>query len=295
MSLVAFVQLSAGGVIEHTMADVPQDGDRWSSSPAPAVWLYNDTGGLMLSGATATEGPSTSTSEGVSAGATDIPLVDLTGVERFAEYSIGPSATGSWERVTTIAAGGGQVTVAAPIRNAYAAGVAFRSHRLTYQVSSSTANSVMRNCRAEWRYTVDGVQRRESTIFHVSRYAPRCPLTSETFFAEYPRGRNMIASSQHMEILIKEMWRGVVLPEIGRLFHPGALASGEAARPLLAAKLKQILCETARDFQAADIYQERWRAELELLRDTIVDLDEDGEQTEIERVPSPLVAQIRRC
>ena len=87
-------------------------------------------------------------------------LVSLTGIERFAEYTIGPSASGRWERCTTVAAGAGQVSLAAPLANAYAAGVEFKSHRLFYRVSSSTATSIERNCRAEWRYSVDGVARR---------------------------------------------------------------------------------------------------------------------------------------
>lgn len=295
MSYIAFVQLSTGGLLEHRMVELPHDGDRWSSTPAPAVYLYDGDGVVLLSGALASTGTSTSTSAGASSGATTLGLASLTGVERFEEYVVGPNASGSWERVTVLAAGGGQVSLSAKLANAYPAGSRFLSHRMTYQVSSSTAASVSRNCRAEWRYSVDGIARRESTIFHISRYAPRCPLTSELFFQEFPRGRNMIASGQHMEILIRQTWRGIVLPEIGHLFAPGALASGEAARPLLAAKLKQILCELARDFEAADVYQERWRAELELLRDSVIDLDEDGEQTDTERPQSPLVARMQRC
>ena len=298
MPRVHFVQLDLGGTVEHRMVDVPADGARWDATPAPTVQLYSDSGGELLSSpATATEGPSTTLSADAAAGATSVSVASTTGIDRFDEMLVGPSSDGRWEWITVMGAGGGQVHLAAPLEHSYSSGDVVKSHTLTYTIAASDAASVARGCRAEWRYEVGGVERRESTVYHVSRYAPRMSLTAAGLAQEYPRALRQVASHQDLDLLIRRVWEGHVLPAIGRIYAPGAMVSGELAEQALIAAVKTTLAEEAKDLDAAEIYRDQYRAhmdEIASLMVGLVDTDEDGVRDDDETPRGALTPIIMR-
>lgn len=291
---VAFVQQSLGGVLEHTMVDVPHDGARWSSSPAPTVRLLDAAGGELKSSTAATLGVSTTLSAAAAAEATGLTLLTTSGFERFGEYLLGPNAGGEWQWVTVVGVSTGGVKLAEKIEFAFSSGNAIKSHSMTYTVPASTVGSIARDCHAEWSYYVDGVKRQEHTLFHVSLYAPRLSLTAARFVEAFPRARRMKASSQDLDLLIRRTWQQHVLPDISRLYRPGAVVSGEMCERALVARVKQLLLEDAKERESADRAGEEYTAEIDLLREGLLDLDEDGAKSDSEVVRSLSTPRIRR-
>jgi hypothetical protein len=123
---------------------------------------------------------------------------------------------------------------------------------------------------------MDGVERKESTLFIVSRHAPRLTLTSTQLLSEDPRARRLIGSNQRLDLLIKRTWERKVLPAIGAMWQPGALVSGEAAEEALVYAVRWKLALDAKDNETADKLQALYRAALDRLKDSSIDLDEDN-------------------
>lgn len=295
MGKVAFVQLSVGGQIDHVMADLPHDGGRWDTSTTPAVVIYDSSGGELIASTAASTGPTTRLSTSTAAGVSTLPITSTSGWQRFEDVVIGPNIHGQWEWVTIVGVKTTALTIAPRTQYAYSTSDVVKSHRLFYAVAATTAAEVDRLRRAEWRYVVDGVERRESTEFHVSRYAPRLSLTAAAFLQEYPRGQRMIASHQDLDLLIRRVWFGRVLPDIARMIPPGAVASGAAIEAALIERVKAHLSEEAKDHDSADRYLETYKAELDGLRASLVDTDEDGSVDDTEIMPSVRTPRISRC
>ena len=290
---VAFAQKDAGGILWHTMVDTPSDGDRWSTS-APTVRLLTATGGVMQSSVSTAVGPSMTLASTIDAAGTSVVLSTVTGITRWSEYVIGPNASGQWEWVTVDGIGTSSVSLVEGTTYAYSTGHAFKSHDLSYTVTSSIAASLASNCRAEWTYYVDAVKRVENTIFHVSLYSPRIPLTSAEFVQEYPRAKRVIGSNQRVGILLRRLWERHVLADISRVFRPGAMVSGEAAERALVAKAKEYIENEAKNYEAADRYVEEYTAALDIIKESLVDLDESGGVDDDEVVRSIRTPRILR-
>ena len=279
MSDVAFIQLDLGGVLRHTMTDLPANGARWDASTTPTIQLYRPGGGAILSAPASTTTTSTTTlSSSAAAGATSLTVGSTAGIDRWADLVVGPSSsTGRWEWITVAAAAGQTITLAAPLTYAYPSGTVVKSHEMTYTVASTACSSIERGCRAEWRYEVNDVPRRESTIYHVSRYAPRLALSAAELIQEYPRAARQIASHQDLDLMIRRIWSRTVLPTIHRIYPPGAVMAGSEAEQALAAAVKVALCEEAKDAESAEIYREQFRNAIDEIARYAVDLDESGD------------------
>jgi len=295
---VQFVQKDNGGILAHYMVDVPHDGSRWSSTPAPSVTLYDSGGGELVASTLASTGPSTRVSSGVSSGAAAIPLTSASGFERFEEYKIGPNNKGQWEWFTVDAVSTGGLGILGTLKNAYEVSTLVQSHRLSYRVSSGVLDTVARNCRAEWRYTAKGpppavapIVREDSSIFHVAYYAPRYNLTESEVLQELPYARQLIDNDQRIDLIMRRLWERRVLPDIARMMEPGALVSGEQADELLLIAFQRwaILRKPGEAAnERAEMLAAEYSQALESLRDTLVDLDESGgtDETETPRGPS---------
>lgn len=278
---VAFLQLDLGGTLRHTMVSVPSDGSRWDSSPAPAVVLYGPGGGEIRASTAATLGASHTLSSAVSSGSSILPVSSSTGFERYRDVVIGPNALGQWEW-GTIDGLGATVHLLDPLQYDYATSAQVQSHDLETIVTSADVGSVEHNCRAEWRYSVGSIPRRESTVFSVSRYAPRHGLNAADVAQEDPRVSEVIGSGQRVDLLIERLWERKVLPDIATLWRPGATVSGSDCDEALMAKVQETVARLARDFEAADHYREVYRAALDGLRQSLIDLDQDGSQDDTE-------------
>lgn len=291
---VAFVQQNLGGVLEHTMVDVPHNGARWSSSPAPTVRLLDSAGGELHASTAATLGPSTTLSAPGYLGSTGLTLLTTTGLERWGEYLLGPNAGGEWQWITVVGVSTGGVKLAEKLEFAFSTGNAIKSHTMRYTVLASTVGSIARDCHAEWTYWCGGVKRQEHTLFHVSLYAPRLSLTASRFVEAFPRARRLKASNQDLDLLIRRVWQQHVLPDISRLYRPGAVVSGEMCERALVARVKQAFLEDQKEREAADRAAEEYTAEIDLLREGLIDLDEDGQKSDAEVPRSLATPRIRR-
>lgn len=276
---VAFLQKDLGGVLSHTMVSLPSDGARWDDSPAPTVTLYDSSGGRILAAASADLGPSTTVDADAAAGGKTIPLTATTSIKRWDEYKVGPNATGQYEWVTVDAiASGVSVTVLNELKHTYADGDTFESHTMTDTISGSNVTSLRRNARAEWAYTVDGVQRKESTIFHVGLYVPRYGLTEEEVLGVEPRARHFVGSDQPLDRLIRWLFERELLPDISKIYNPGAIVSGEQLDKALLYKLREYMADAAieGDGEVAKSHAESYVGAIDELANSLLDVDEDG-------------------
>lgn len=293
---VQFVQKDSGGVLSHTMADLPASGARWDASPAPTVTLIDASGGSILASTAATALSSTSTSASVDAGATAISVVTTTGMARWDQWLLGPNASGQFEWVIldAINATTHAVTVVDPLLYTYGSSTVIKSHTLTYTVNASTAGSIARDCRAEWSYAVASIGRKESTIFHVSLYAPRRGVTAADFLQIEPRALKLVGSNQRLDLLLKHIWESRVLPDIGKVVPHGGLQSGSAADDCLILATQAHLSMKAKEVEISEEYGRRYGQALEELRATALDPDEDGAKDDEEAVRSVFTPRLLR-
>ena len=274
-----FVQLDLGGVLVHTMVDVPHDGTRWAASPAPTVTLYHRGGGVLRDSATASTGPSLYVTSTAAADGRTIVCTTTTGLERWEQCYIRSTATGHWETVTVDKFTSTTVTILDPLRYSYSTGDYLESHRMTTTLSESDAGNVELNCWAQWAYTVDGVKRKESTVFHISRYAPRLSLTAAEAMQAEPRLRDMLGSDQRIELLLRRIWHKVILPDVSKMIgSPGGMVSGEAIEEAVLLKLQEYVLRKSNQFEAAAHYKELYSSQLDEMRLSVIDMDEDGGQ-----------------
>ena len=298
---VTFVQKDLGGILRHRMADLPHDGSRWSTSPAPAVTLYDRGGGELVASSAASTGPSTTLSSGVSSGAFALALTSVVDLERWQQYVIGPNDLGQWEETTLdgLSTGGGKAL--RPLQYAYEAGTTFKSHDLTFRVSSGVLESVARDCRATWRYTVKGpppaeapIEQKVSTTFHVAHYAPRYSLNADEVILRDPYADKVKGSNQRIDLLLRRLWESKVLPDIARMMPPGALVSGEDCDELLLLAWKHHSAVAARQVVLAESFVDMYQSQLGLLERTLTDLDESGGTDDAEVVRGPMTPRLLR-
>ncbi len=285
-----FVQLAIGGVIDHSMVDVPHDGARWDASPAPTCTLHHRNGGVIASSTAATVGLSFTVKE-ASAESRTISLVSTTGLERFGEYLLGPNANGQWEWVTVEAfepeddEDSYSVTVLDELQHSYSSDdpTTLKSHRLTLELSAAQSASVESGCFAAWAYMVDSVKRIEHTTFAISRYAPRMSLTPAEAISVSPRLRDLIGSDQRVEVVLRRLWRRHLMPDVAKILgSSGAVLSGESLEQAHLYKLGEQLAREAKDHESAANYSELYTSALDEIRTDVVDLDESGGQDDDE-------------
>lgn len=292
--MIHFAQLNKGGVLYHTMADVPPDGARWDASPAPTVTLYSTSSGVIRAAESATLGPSTTLGAAAAARATSLTVAATTGISRFDRMVVGPNAAGQWEWVTVDGAAGTTVTLLDPLDYSYEISSVLKSHTMSTTLSSSDAGSTIRRCRADWAYTVDSVARVESTPYVVSRYAPRLAVTAADVIQHEPRAKKLIGSNQQIEILIKSIWETRVLPDIAKLYgSPGSVPSGESLQQALLAKFDAHVARRTGAYEAELRYEEIYQELIDEVRVGMIDTDEDGD-VEDETPRTTRVARVMR-
>jgi len=290
----AFLQLDHGGILDHVLADVPATGARWDDDPAPLVRLRSADGGTILDTTLAACGARTSTAGTVAAATKLLQLVTDMGFVRWEDVVIGPNAAGQWEWATvdgiSAATAATWMTVLDDLSYAYGDACPVKSHRLAIQVGEDDCGSIERRGIAEWTYAIAEVPRQDSTLFAISRYAPRLSLTAQELLQEDPRVRRLVASTQRLDLMIRRIWERHVLPAIGRMWFPGALVAGEAAEEALVWKIRSKLALDAKDYQAAEKYVEYYNSELSALRNSLIDLNESGvPDEEIRGVANPRI------
>ncbi len=273
---ISFLQKSLGGKLTHTVADLSATGGRWDSTTAPTVVLYNRGGGELVASTACDLGIATVLSAAAAADQKSITVGTTSGVVRWDDYVVGPNISGQWEWVTVDGITSTAVTLVDDLTYAYSSGRAFKSHTMSITLTGGDVPTVNRDCFASWAYNVDGESRKDSTTFHVSLYAPRLSLTPAMVIQEYPRADKIISDQQRIGLLIREKWRTRVLVDIGHMWAPGALVSGEVANEALLFKVVQHIARQARDMEGADMWGGLYLAALDSLRSTIIDLDESG-------------------
>jgi len=311
MPRVAFLQVGAGGSVEHTIADLAPDGSAWDTidedddDTVPTVTLYGEGGaGVLVASQLCGYVMPTALSAASAAGGTTLEVDDVSGLSRWGEIVVGPGADGRWEwaildGVTpgdplVIPPVPGTLHLLSPLRYAYADGSAVGSRTLTATYTDAQITQVLRGCRLEWAYQRGGKTRVENTIVHLSKYAPRYSLTAAEVMDSEPKAERMLGPGQRLDLMIRRTWDRRVLPSIARIMPPGALVSGEAADELLLAAVCQQLTNAARDTEAADRWGERYETLFGSLKDTLTDINEDGEVAATERPRNPRAPRLMR-
>jgi hypothetical protein len=134
-------------------------------------------------------------------------------------FVIRKASTGQWEWVTIDGVASGSVTTRDALTYSYATGDTLQSQRLSYSVAATNCDSIYRNARAEWTYEVGGVSRTDTTLYHVSVWAPRLSLTDQDILRRNPRAKDLLGTRQRLTDLIEDVWEHEVLEELaGR--HP---------------------------------------------------------------------------
>jgi hypothetical protein len=274
-----FLQLSLGGVLEHYMVDVPHDGTRWDASPAPQVKLFNRDGGVLRASTGATLGNQYTVNAACAADGRTIYIASTGSLRRWEQMWIRSNVTYHWETVTVDKWTTSSVTTLDPLQYAYSTSDVLESHRLYTTVTSGDVGNPELNCYAEWAYTVDTVARKEHTSFHISRYAPRRTLTAAKAISQEPRAREQLGSDQRVEHILQRIWEEVILPDVAKLLgSAGAMVAPEVIEEAHLYKFMEQSYRRAREFDAAKEYAEMYKSQLDEVRLSIVDLDEDGGQ-----------------
>ena len=278
----------------HTVADVGQTGNRWDATTAPTVVLHNAGGGVIVSSRTCDLGPSTTLGAAAAAEQKSLTVATTASLVRWDTYKIGPNINGQWEWVTVDGIATTAVVLVDELTYSYSSGDALQSHDMSVTLSAGDITSVYRDCYAAWSYEVDGIGRKDHTTFHVSLYAPRLALTAADVTQEYPRTATVIAEPQRVDLLIRRIWSKRVLVDVGKLFAPGGLVSGETANEALLYRVVMHVAQQARDFEVAEVYDDLYKSALDALRATVVDPDESGGVDEAEHVPGVRTPRLRR-
>ncbi|MHC4644323.1 MAG: hypothetical protein ACYTBJ_02390 [Planctomycetota bacterium] len=281
-----FLQVQLGGSLSHTMKDLPSDGARWDATPAPSVVLKTKSGGSLRGSTDVTLGPTTTLASGAVAGTTLVGIGTTSALRRWEEYVIGPNPAGEWERCLLDAVGSSYVKTLDELEYTYSTGDTFRSTRMSTTVTAGTVGAVEINCFAEWRYAVDGQIRKESTRFHVSRYAPRLTVTALDAVQYDPAFRDQVGSNQRIDLLLRMVWENYIKPDITKVLgSPGAVISGEAVHEATLLRAEEYIYRQGRNTERADKYAELYASKLEEIVLGPVDLDQSGGQSKDEIPP----------
>jgi hypothetical protein len=292
---VHFLQLELGGDLWHHLRDLPSDGARWDADVTPLVRLNHRNGGVIRASTSCSVGPLTTVGSSVAAGTTLIGITTTGALRRWDEYVIGPNAAGEWEWCRLDAIGSGYVKTLDPLVYSYSAGNAFKSHRLSTRVTTAHVGSVELNCWATWSYTVDGQARRTQTSFNISRYAPRLNVTETHILQFDPAAREQIGSDQKLDPIIRFCWENYVLPDVAKLLgSPGAMVAPDAVDAAVLYRVEEYIYRQSRNTERADKYAELYVRQLEEVSSSIVDIDQDGGQSDGEVPPSPRARQMLR-
>ena len=268
---VSFLQKDKGGDLTY---EAPE---RWDASPAPTVTLYDPTGGELVASQAATLGPSTTLDGAAAAGQTTIPLTATTGISVGDELTV-ENSSGQSERVTVAAVSSGvSITVRDELQYTYASSDTCESTRLSVTVSAAQAEASHRNCYARWAYSVGSQAQIDTTLFHISVWAPRLNLDEQDILRREPRAVQILGTRQRLSDLIEDVWVNEILEELGQACDPGALLSGEALRM---ATLYRTLAEiwlANQDHEQMDRCMDLYRGAWErVLQQTPVDVDQSG-------------------
>lgn len=294
------IQRDQGGTLSVELVSLAPV--RWDASPAPTVTLlYPDGSSELVASQAATEGPSTAVATGgASAGDTDIPVDDTTGITVGRTCRVGPNALGQWEWATISAVDttgvgdAGTISVRDELRYDYADGDPIESHRLEVDVSSTEADSVRRDCHARWTYTVGGVERHTTTLFTISIWSPTCPLTDQDVLRRNAQAANLIGSRQLLTDLIEDLW-DELLGDLSTRVDPGVWVSGGTLRAALLYRVLADIPVANGDDAARDRYWQLYEAEWnKVLSVPVADVDGDGTITENDIVLPACVSRLRR-
>lgn len=279
---VKFVQVSRGGTVHHDVVDhAPSLWDIATvASNSVRVTIYDATGGELVAVSNATRGPSTTLTASASADATTITVVSATGISADDVMLLGPNASGQWEWTTVDGVNASTLTITLRdgLRHAYESGVAIRSPRISKTLTATNCDTTRANCRAAWLYEVGDQAIVETSIFHMSVWAPRLTLRDQDVLVRQPRAVDILGTRQRLTQLIRDVWERDVLEEVAARFDPAGLVDGDALRQ---AHLYRVLMEIALmagDTDGRDRYGAQYRAAFDrALASTLADTDGDGQ------------------
>jgi hypothetical protein len=291
---IHFIQKDRGGTIWHDVIDAAPY--RWDSTCTPVVAVYTPGGTQMLATTTADVGPLATIDAACAAGGITIHIGTVpTSLASGDQYLVRKASSGQWEWVTIDGVGSGYVTVRDTLQYTYGTGDTIASPRLSYTVAATVCDEVYANARAEWTYEVDGISRTDTSLFHVSIWAPRLTVTEQDILRRNPRARDMLGSRQRLSDLIEDVWHRDILEELSVVVDPGQLVSGDALHLAVLYRVLAEIATMAEDYEERDRLMESHRAAWErVLQQTPIDSDDDGDISDEDIVRSASTGRVYR-
>jgi hypothetical protein len=301
--VIAFVQYGVAGVLEHYVSrPIDASGDGVTDPTCTLLW---PSGSEMQAEDDCDVGPTSSLGAAAAAGTYDLTVTDTTDMavgdvlwltnsdgqsEPIIAHAVTPSTEGEGE------GGGedGEVESRHELEYSYAEDDVIASRRLRIDVLAASMTTCSRDCRARWTYQSGGVTYSEETVFHVSRYAPRCTVTEADVLRRHPQARQWVAPRQPLGDLVEEIWRREVLTDLSAIYTPTAIISGEA---LHTATILRVAAQLALNNGQLELY-DRWHAEYRGALDQAVsvspvDTDDDGSSDDEQRYSARVVRLLR--
>lgn len=250
---------------------------RPSGALTSSVQVVGPGGDSLQADVTPTLGAAnTTTTAAASAGARTLSLTSVTGVAVGQRYLVGGAESAGGEMVTVSSIASLVVTLAAPLRRAMASGSAFASTLLTIALTTASAATAQRGCRAEFTNpdSLDVV----TVDFDVVRWTPRSELTLADVRALDAVVAKRIPSDLWLPDLIDEAWDRICDDLATKDRVPGGFAGTINLKRAHGYLVRALLAETAGADAVA--YRDDMRARYEQeLAVTLSGLAYDAAQT----------------
>lgn len=178
------------------------------------VTLYTDTGSKKVDGvAGSVDSVSTTVSSAVSANSTTVALSSASGVVSGRRYILGTTgSTAPQEVVTVKSLSASTATLFAPTAYAHNSGDAFRCGRVTYTVSSTSADAVWYGGWAD--FAPDSGDTQTETVDCALRKIPDNLLDKADLLQVFPKGQKMLDAELDLPKALREA-RDQFLVEVG--------------------------------------------------------------------------------
>lgn len=293
---IQFVQVDKGGDIYEDVVDIAPA--RWEADPAPTVTIMSRTGDELVASQAATLGPSTTLAAAATADSSSATLAAVTSINVGDTLCLGPNSGGQWEWVTvdSVTSATKIIQLRDDLRYTYAVGDAIKSHRLSVTLTGAEADAIYENARAQWAYEIATNQARtDTTIFHISKWVPKMTLRDQDVLVRQPRAIDLLGTRQRLEQLIEDVWKRDILEDLGQMFNPGGLLSGDVLRQ---AHMYRVLAEV--EIMSGDqegqeqylrLYQSSWER---VMQQVVADVDGDGQIDDDDIVRSTMTGRVYR-
>jgi hypothetical protein len=226
------------GVARELTVDLPQ------RPTAAGTFTVSTVGGASVQSTTAAlrDPVDTTLSAAAVAGAAQLTLTDVTGVEIGRRYLLGGREDRGGETVTVRAINGAVVSLVRRLFTARAAGVVFQSTRVRFPVAALQGHG--RNHRVEYSWPPADAQPTYIVPFDLVRYAPISTLTVEDLRDSDPIIAQRLNTGTWLAGVIQQAWE-TLLRHLASKVDPGAVVGVRDLTSAHGYLVRALIAETA--------------------------------------------------